>query len=710
MKRFALLAAASLLAALLSPIPGDAVSALPETTEILVKFRGDPAVKLVRLADASEAGRLLRNLERQRALVEYVEPNARFSAARAPDDPLYGEQWALPAINAPSAWELTTGSTDVLVAVLDTGVDVDHPDLAAAIATNRGEAPGNGLDDDANGFVDDVLGWDFVANVADPSPKFDGTETVAATNHGTVVAGIIAAVGNNGVGVSGTAWSIRLLPLRVLNGAGSGDTLAVARGIDYAVQRGAKAINLSLVGPSNSQTLETAIANARAAGVVVLAAAGNDGIDLNESPQYPVCTSGVIGVAALTEQGARAGFSNYGSDCVDLAAPGENITSTGFEDASRGYVSAFQSGWFGTSVATPFVSGVAALVASAQPDFTRLQLEEAVIGSAAAVAGDASVGAGRVDAAAAVGVSAAALPSPEHILTLPGPGGGPQVRIVTASGTVRGQFFAADKSYRGGGSIAAGDLDGDGKDEIVYGSGRDTVAIVRIFNQAGKLQRTIRPYGSTFRGGVNVAVGDVDGNDTTEIITGTGAGGGPQVRVFDAAGKVLGQFFAYAKSFRGGVNVAIGDVDGNGTPEIVTGPGAGGGPQVRVFSGRGRLIRQFFAFDRSDHAGISIASGDVNADGRADIIVGRLDGTPTVRLFDRLGKRLGELAVFPTGFLGGVSVAASDVNADGVDEIVVSTARGAPQIRVFTLDGKVLGQFFAYAKSFRGGVRVAGIR
>ena len=266
-------------------------------------------------------------------------------------------------IDAPEAWDITTGNSDVVVAVIDTGIDYDHPDLAANIWINPGEIPGNGMDDDSNGYVDDVHGWNFVKNNKNPDDDH---------GHGTHVAGIIGAVGNNSIGVAGVAWNVKLMPLKVLDRRGRGFTSDVIEAINYAAHR-ADVINLSLGSNNFSQGMKDAIANASA---LVVAAAGNDGNNNDETPSYPASydLDNIIAVAATNHKDKLTGFSNYGATSVDLAAPGNLIAST-----YRGGRYAYMSG---TSMATPHVSGGAALVMAAFPELNvdQDQVKDQILG------------------------------------------------------------------------------------------------------------------------------------------------------------------------------------------------------------------------------------------------------------------------------------------------------------------------------------------
>ncbi len=330
-------------------------------------------IKLGQGADLQKVrGALLRNPR-----VEAVEYNYEVRASVTPNDPRYPELWGLNNIgqtggkpdadvDAPEAWDVQTG-TDVVVAVIDTGVDYTHPDLAANIWTNPGEIPGNGIDDDGNGYVDDVHGYDFCNN--DNDPKDDH-------GHGTHVAGTIAAVGNNGVGVTGVSWSARIMAVKFLCAGGSGTTSAAISAVLYAADMNAKVMNNSWGGGGFSQALMDAIATADQAGALFVAAAGNNGADNDATPFYPSSyqVPNVLAVAATDLNDAKAFFSNYGATSVGLGAPGVSILSSvpPVGDPCCSDPSGYKL-LSGTSMATPHVSGAAALAFAQYPGITHQQ-------------------------------------------------------------------------------------------------------------------------------------------------------------------------------------------------------------------------------------------------------------------------------------------------------------------------------------------------
>jgi subtilisin family serine protease len=319
-----------------------------------------------------------------------TDPTEPISAL--PDVAYYGgsNEWNLNAINAPEAWAAGYTGAGVVVAVVDTGVDLNHPDLMSQLFVNAGEIAGNGVDDDGNGYVDDISGWDFYAG--DNSAN-DGN------GHGTHVAGTIAA-DNNGTGATGVAPDATIMPVRVLGNDGSGSAGSVAAGIRYAVNMGADVINLSL-GGSFSSLILSAIEYAVANDVLVVAAAGNEAA---ATPGYPARFSsslaGVLSVGAYSSAGTIANFSNDvgNSGAVQVDAPGVSIYST-YAGDTYGRLS-------GTSMATPHVAGLAALALSANPGLTAAQLRSLIVaGANGSISGSDSVGG--VNAAVTVAMAAA---------------------------------------------------------------------------------------------------------------------------------------------------------------------------------------------------------------------------------------------------------------------------------------------------------------
>ena len=266
--------------------------------------------------------------------------------------------------------------------------------------------------------------------------------------------------------------------------------------------------------------------------------------------------------------------------------------------------------------------------------------------------------------------------------------------------------------WSGGLPLTAADFDGDRRADIVTGSlpGEQTRVTVRSAAD-GRVLQSFLPFGAGFKGGASVAVADFNRDGLPELVVGAGPGGGPHVRIFNTDGDVVGSFFAYAPIFSGGVSVATGDVDGDGTPEIVTGAGPGGGPHVKVFNGVDRSeLPGFFAYDKAFHGGVSVSTVDWNNDGRADIVTGAgPGGGPHVKVFDgKTGTTIDSFFSYVRSFDGGVAVSAGDVNGDGKTEIITAPgARGGPHYRAFGPGGSSVDSAMVFAEDFSGGVVAA---
>jgi uncharacterized repeat protein (TIGR01451 family) len=316
---------------------------------------------------------------------------------------------------------------------------------------------------------------------------------------------------------------------------------------------------------------------------------------------------------------------------------------------------------------------------------------------------------------------------PEFI-TAAGPGGGPHVRIWNIDRGVLEEiagpgFFAYGAAFAGGVRVACRDVTGDGVAELVTGAGAGGGPHVRVWSVTGGVLSELTgffAYDPSFTGGVSLAAGDLTGDGVGELITGAGPGGGPHVRVLNAAGGVseLAGFFAYDPSFAGGVNVAAGDLTGDGVAELITGAGAGGGPHVRVFSMSGSSVSEiagFYAFNPVFTGGVTVAAGDLNGDGVAELVTGAgPGGGPHVRVWSLTSAGPVELTgayVYGPAFTGGVTVAVGDITGDGIAELITGAGPGGgPHVRVWSLTGSGLVEiagFYAFAPTFLGGVHVA---
>jgi len=339
-----------------------------------LRAEGVLKVKLPAGADPRALATRLRGL----AEVAAADPNYYPYLDSAPNDPLFASMYGLDNlgqtggtpdadIDAPEAWDIAVGSPDVVVADLDSGMDMDHEDLAANLYTNPGEIL-NGIDDDGNGYVDDIHGWDFRDNDNDPSDP-----SALCSSHGTHTAGTVGAVGNNGIGVTGVAQNVRIMPLRAfyvslfLCTAQDSDLLEA---IAYMKTMGVPISNNSWGGSAKSTVMQNAIAATR---MLFVTSAGNSGANTDTSPSYPASypLDNIIAVAATTSNDTLAGFSNFGTKSVDIAAPGQGILSTTRND-TYGFLD-------GTSMASPHVAGAAAVLLGDDPTLTTHELRSRLL-------------------------------------------------------------------------------------------------------------------------------------------------------------------------------------------------------------------------------------------------------------------------------------------------------------------------------------------
>ena len=572
--------------------------------------------------------------------------------ATVPNDPCINtceggqSQWYLGPVGASSAWDRSKAD-GVTIAILDSGIDASHPELSGKV----------------------VGSLDF-------TDVHDGNGA-----HGTEVAGIAGAATDNGTGIASVGWNATLLSEKVLDVNGEGFTSWVINGIDDAVNRGAKVVNLSLAGTTYEQPLQDAINRAFLRNVLVVAAAGNndDQGGSATSPKYPAAMDHVLSVAATTQNDALAPFSRRGPT-VDIAAPGNALLTT---QVGGGYGLAS-----GTSLAAPLVSAAAALVIAqglgveATPDAVTAQLVRSGI-------------------------------------PIPNGSGGVIRRLQIGIGTQTTAPYGL--GFGGGNTVAVGDLDGNANgQEIVTAAGPGGGPHVRVYSAAlNPLPVGFYAYGANFHGGVDVAVGDaIPDNDFDEIVTGAGPGGGPHVRTFlangtPAPGQAGDGFFAYGPTFTGGVSIAVGDVRPDvAGDEIVTGAFSNGGPHVRVFTAQGAPLGDgFMAFDPHFTGGVSVAVGDFEPDtaGLEIAVAAGPGGGPHVKVFRADGTPLGGgFFAYDAGFHGGVRIAAAQLDS-GADEIVtVPRTGGGPHLRAFHPNGSPIGGgIFAFDSSVTTGLNVA---
>jgi subtilisin family serine protease len=681
-------------------------------------------------------------------------------------------------MDAPEAWSLTTGSTRTTVAVIDTGVDYAHEDLYRNIWLNQVEIPsqirsrlsdvdGDGLitfwdlnnsvnigagkitdlngngridggdvlrplaqggwadgaDAGANGYTDDLVGWDFLDNDNDPMDLLsdDG-------GHGTHVAGTIGAIGNNGIGVAGVAWAVQMMPVRFI-GADGGSSIDAAAAIRYAAANGAVVSNNSWGGGDYSRTIYDAIAFSQSRGQVFVVAAGNESADNDTTASYPanLAQDNIVSVAATDRYDQLAYFSNYGHSTVDLAAPGVRIGST-YPGDEYVYFS-------GTSMAAPQVTGVFALLYSQNPSLNYAEAIRRVLTSVDPIPGlsDLTVSGGRVNARSALGPRPAETPTGPGAGTSDGSQSSLSLPLVVSGGTDGTAVVYSSLSANPdapapvatlepfgdtGGNVrsAVGDVNGDEVPDTILVTGPGTPT--RFAVVSGRDNRTLlvsatAPFAGSedFSGGGFVTAGDFDGDGRAEIVITPDRSGGPRVTIFRLLStglKLRANFFGIDEpEFRGGARAAAGDVNGDSTPDLAVAAGFLGGPRVGLFNGMSvlgtpeRLVNDFFAFPGDDvnqlRNGVFAAIGDVDGDGFGDLIFGGGPGGAP-RVFILSGKLISAgaveaaydnpLANFFVGGnsddRGGVRVAATHSAIGHRADLVVGSGEGSPaRVRVY---------------------------
>ncbi|PIR75842.1 MAG: hypothetical protein CO030_05180 [Candidatus Magasanikbacteria bacterium CG_4_9_14_0_2_um_filter_42_11] len=621
----------------------------------------------------------------------------------AVNDPL-SQQWAYNDTGVYAAWAKTQGSRDVIVAVIDNGFDMLHPDILGNAWTNTDEVANNGIDDDNNGYIDDVWGWSFIPEDVDgdgvlsdrellgmnnPRPRPEGLtneqKQEGILHHGTVVAGLIGAVGNNAKGLSGVAQQVRLMNVRVVDESGQGTFNMLDEAIRYAVDNGASVINMSLVGPGNEE-ITAAIEYAYKEGVVVVAAAGNNRQDLNLSPLYPLCEDAgvgeqrILGVSSIDEAHHISSFSNQGSTCIDITAPGDGVTSTVRFSPTNGLTEQYLGGWHGTSFAAPLVSGAAALVKAIQPSWGPKEIYTALLSTVHRTAGqDDAVykelfGAGllQVDKAVAyalervtankdfqdilfvsaqTGVSENSMewhPSTVYSNTLQNIDDVTMYAFDGQSGYLTVQKknnaerlitrYTEDWESVGSFAVSAvGPLHIASFENTIFVSPEysDTL-LFSAYSLSGSL---LTEYHVTHEhSGASLGVSE------SGVLYTYSAQPSLTVQRFDAPfTQETSHFTVQSLSKRG--SIAVADIDGDHIEELALGGAVGDRPLMSYYEQDGTYRRTFIAYDSYVH-GFSIHSVDYDRDGRDDIVTIPYANTQPVRIWTNKSKKIAEWQTF----------------------------------------------------------------
>lgn len=722
-----------------------------------------------------------------------IGPVRRYRAMFTPNDPQFNLQWNFSSVNIPGAWDAGSpapylGNPGVIVAVLDTGVATAAaegrgvaPDAATmSVWTNSGETAGDNIDNDGNGLIDDIHGWDFIN--ADALPLDDH-------GHGTHIASIIAGGTNNAIATSGIASAVTVMPLKVLDGGGNGTTVTIAEAIDYAVAKGADIINLSLGGSEPDAVLEASINAAASAGVLIVAASGNDGI---QPLNYPAAYANTVAVGATQYDNARAPYSNFGTG-LDLMAPGGNMYLDQNADGAPDGIpqetcdtdsdcQTFATYFYtGTSQAAAHVSGVAALVASCLLDASRDPRSErtTIVTALTATATDlgtagldTSTGYGLLNALAAMGAAgcgstspaipanlvvrarSTALPLtmtrfqpyPKPIFSWQGTdgasyriswgrrGASPTVSEQTATSfqptiTTTGTYDLSIVTlgtgdtaspamtltyryrppqiivggtggltlYRANGTrirtLRAGTGVPSGTGGTINTDGDDRILLARagatdFFRTSGSRSSTMRPFTSRSTSDQSVAILRQAGASSSYAVTTNTAS---EVRIVDSRGRLIKRLTLGAGKLRG-LQVASGDVDGDGTDEFAIADRSHNA--IRLYSATGTKVFAVTPLGKSYRSGWAVTMGDVTGDGRAEILAIPRNArkNPALHVLNAAGRTIRVSRLRNITATDPVALTAYDRDGNGKDEIAIF-APGKNQVSIWTDRGTRLGIF-----------------
>jgi hypothetical protein len=608
------------------------------------------------------------------------------------------EQWSFEHTGVSKAQMLTRGSRDVVVAIIDNGFDTFHPELRNNAWQNVNEIPDNDTDDDMNGYVDDVWGWDFVQHgdddIGDNDPRPDATlnleDVIDTIHHATLVAGI---VGGNGAAFTGIAPQVRLMNLRIVDEGGIGTFSNLPRAIRYAVDNGADIINMSIIG-SEGTGIRDAVDYAYDKGVAIVAAAGNDAYNLNVYPFFPVCadadelTPRIIGVSAIDESHYLSFFSNVGSSCIDITAPGSDITSTARFSPTNNLPDHILGGWNGTSFAAPFVTGALALIKSLQPAWTVAELYTAVLSTVHhtpsededAYADLFGKGLIQIDKAVQYAYDRVVSRRIASVLTFVDARTGMAVdmsdgtmtpvrmrdplkgivdstsffdegmrRYVTSraisaheqSITVYSDTWTELSSFRVtssvGFSVAVGDVFGKGEQQIVLAPMGKSSELFRVYSVSGELLHTYDQ--TTSHTGVSLALSQAG---EIAVYSEQGQSLGIDIFYHDMTAPVTHVEVAMLHK-RG--SISFGDIDGDRQDDIIVGGAKGEAPFVSLFGIDGEPKRTFSVYG-GYQGGFTLESFDYDRDGKDDILTVPLLASEAVRVWTGRAKKIEDVHVF----------------------------------------------------------------
>lgn len=672
--------------------------------------------------------------------VEYAEPNNIYSLSFIPNDARYSEQWSHQITQAELGWDIEQGDPNIVIAIIDTGVDWQHEDLADNIWINTGEIAGNGIDDDSNNYTDDVRGWDFTDTTRqdyctsdcleednDPSDEY---------GHGTHVAGIAAATTNNNIGIAGVCPNCKIMALRT---AGLSD-VEISGALYYAADNGARIISMSIGGLS-SQTVQDAIDYAYSRNITLIASAGNSNMDFE---QYPAAYENVIAVTATNSQDRKAFFSNYGY-WTDVAAPGDSILSTIPSD----YMSAS-----GTSMSAPYVAGLAGLILSKNSALSQKQLREILKQGVDPFDSTKYLGTGRVNVYKALQIDSvsnaiAEIISPQNDEIIPyshitviGTATGDKYTVYYGEGIYPNSLIQIGSGLTANNEIIAEfDLQNTNPKfytiklvvEDINGIVEDRVSINNInYTQGQDLLMPGWPIGTGWLQYSVPTIGDIDAsNDGQEVIITADSLGEGYVQVFNYDGSVVSGF-PYIEDTGFSSKPALADLDGDGDLDIIIGSIGGWRKGIYAIDNTGELMDgwPFYYEDLGQYMDFAPAISDLDNDGEYEIItciwqpdhlivlnsngsmffdldvpcvsklVGNFDNDTEkeIVILDRTNKLNlinvdGSLTnIIELDLVGGGQIIAGDIERNGKNEIVVLETGSTdvlPKIYVVRTDGSL---------------------
>jgi len=655
------------------------------------------------------------------APVAHAEPDYMVNAHAVPNDTRFGDMWGMnntgqqlgitdADIDAPEAWSRSTGSSSIVVGVIDTGIDQDHPDLVPNLWTNPHEIPGNGIDDDGNGYVDDVRGWDFVND--DNNPDDDNY-------HGTSCAGTIGARGNNNLGVAGVNWNVRMVSLKFLNATGSGWASDAVEAVMYATSIGVHVTSNSWGGTSTSTVLEDAIAEAGQAGILFVASAGNDNAGTASFPAG-FDLDNIISVAASTRHDLKASFSNFNAESVDLAAPGESILST---VVGGGYGS-----MSGTSAAAPHVAGACALLLASRPDLQASEVKSILLSTIDTLPDfvERTVSGGRLNLDKLLQAAQGFYVTPYSALKALGPAGGPFsasaiYTLINKSdealswSAVKTQPWISLSSTGGtippGGSVPVMLSINAAANSLPTGVYEDTVIFSGLTSPALTFSRSVSltvkaafpamhlgwPVGTSTHGWATT-VADIDQNGTLEVFS----SGGSNLQPYRHDGTFIQGWPGYTNGSIVGPP-SIGDLDGDGIPEICVISNSSGiaTGNLHMWSPGGTAItgwpKSFLSGSSYPSRTISPCIADLDRNGKSEVVYtsssAASGGNTVVNVANKDGSSMTGWPVTVSGSGGPTlaSPAAADFDGDGKLDIAVVTSGG--KLFVYRHDGTLLSGF-----------------